>query len=88
MDGCEHDRQRYLFYDDALHRPLREISSGVAVIPRLAHDLSGHSAVSGTIGATAMKWATRALRNELIDFWRKYPIESVMAGGPKDSLHY
>ena len=35
-----------------------------------------------------MKWATRALRNEFIDFWRKYPIESVMAGGPKDSLHY
>lgn len=35
-----------------------------------------------------MKWVVRALRNELIDFWRRYPLGLVMAEGSPKSLHY
>ncbi len=36
----------------------------------------------------SLRWAARAIRNEIVRFRFGYPLEIVPAAGPKDSLHY
>lgn len=47
-----------------------------------------HRPGGGFVTYTAVKYAIRAIRDEIFRFRFDYPLETVPEAGPRDSLHY